>query len=177
MLLEMRVFGLAIDPLTNAPIVILKDTEDKNVLPIWIGPLEASAIATELEKIQLSRPMTHDLLRDIFKNLAITVSKVAITDIEDNVYYAAIHLIYGENSYAIDARPSDAIAVALRTNSPIFVENKVLEKSKNIDIGKRSFTSKGHQKDDRLDSEGDKQAEWLDVLTNLSSENFGKYKM
>ncbi|MEK7829239.1 MAG: bifunctional nuclease family protein, partial [Deltaproteobacteria bacterium] len=76
MLLEMKVFGLAIDPVTNAPILILKDTEGKNVLPIWIGPLEASAIATELEKIQLARPMTHDLLKDIFKNLGITVSKV-----------------------------------------------------------------------------------------------------
>lgn len=172
MLLEMRVFGLAIDPLTNAPIVILKDTEDKNVLPIWIGPLEASAIATELEKIQLARPMTHDLLRDVFRNLNVTVSKIAIMDLQDNVYYAIIHLAHADKQYAIDARPSDAIAVALRTNSPIFVENKVLEKSKNIDVGRRDISPKGHQQKD-----GSESREWLDMLENLSSENFGKYKM
>lgn len=172
MLLEMKVFGIAIDPLTNAPIVILKDAEDKKVLPIWIGPLEASAIATELEKIQLARPMTHDLLKDIFKNLNIIVSKIVIAALEDNVYYAVIHLIHGDKCYAIDARPSDAIAVALRTNSQIFVDNNVLEKSSAIDIGKhvsriKEGTGKG----------GDKEAEWLDMLENLSIENFGKYKM
>ena len=176
MLLEMKVFGLAIDPVTNAPILILKDTEGKNVLPIWIGPLEASAIATELEKIQLARPMTHDLLKDIFKNLGITVSKVEITDLEDNVYYAVIHLMYGENNYAVDARPSDAIAVALRANSAIFVENKVLEKSKTLDIGNKAASSEGRQKNG-VDKEGDRQDEWLNILERLSPENFGKYKM
>ncbi|MEK7803503.1 MAG: bifunctional nuclease family protein, partial [Deltaproteobacteria bacterium] len=93
MLLEMKVFGLALDPLTNAPIIILKDSSDKNVLPIWIGPLEASAIATELEKIHLARPMTHDLLKEILKSLDITVPKIEITNLEDNVYYAVIHLV------------------------------------------------------------------------------------
>jgi bifunctional DNase/RNase len=172
MLLEMRVFGLAIDPITNVPIVILKDTEDKNVLPIWIGPLEASAIATELEKIQLARPMTHDLLKDIFKSLGINVSKIVIADIENNIYYAVIHLNYGNNHYAIDARPSDAIAVALRTNSQIFVENKVLEKSKSVDMGRHIDHTK-----DGTDKGEDRKAEWLDMLENLSPENFGKYKM
>ena len=165
MLLEMKVFGLALDPLTNAPIIILKDSNDKNVLPIWIGPLEASAIATELEKIQLARPMTHDLLKEILKSLDITVPKIEITNLEDNVYYAVIHLVSGNNHYTVDARPSDAIAVALRTNSPIFVEKKVLEKSRYID-------SSRHEDKDR-----DRQAEWLDMLENLSSKNFGKYKM
>jgi uncharacterized protein len=176
MLLEMKIFGLAIDPATNAPILILKDTEGKNVLPIWIGPLEASAIATELEKVQLARPMTHDLLKDIFKNLGITVSKVEITDLEDNVYYAVIHLMYGENSYAVDARPSDAIAVALRANSAIFVENKVLEKSKNLDMGKKIASYK-EPKMDGAAKEGDKRDELLNILEKLSPENFGKYKM
>src|SRR3989344_2157033 len=95
MLLEMKVFGLALDPLTNAPIIILKDSNDKNVLPIWIGPLEASAIATELEKIHLARPMTHDLLKEILKSLDITDPKIEITNLEDNVYYAVIHLVSG----------------------------------------------------------------------------------
>lgn len=165
MLLEMKVFGLALDPLTNAPIIILKDSSDKNVLPIWIGPLEASAIATELEKIHLARPMTHDLLKEILKSLDITVPKIEITNLEDNVYYAVIHLVSGNNHYTVDARPSDAIAVALRTNSPIFVEKKVLEKSRYID-------SSRHEDKDR-----DRQAEWLEMLENLSSKNFGKYKM
>ncbi|MBI3753907.1 MAG: bifunctional nuclease family protein [Deltaproteobacteria bacterium] len=165
MQLEMRVFGLAIDPFTNAPIIILKDASDKNVLPIWIGPLEASAIATELEKIQLGRPMTHDLVKDIFKNLGVVVNKIEITNLEDNVYYAVIHLMHGNSLYAIDARPSDAIAIALRANSPIFVAQKVLEKSKNIDAGKS--IGKG----------GDKQNDWLDMLENLSPDDFGKYKM
>lgn len=165
MLLEMKVFGLALDPLTNAPIIILKDSNDKNVLPIWIGPLEASAIATELEKIHLARPMTHDLLKEILKSLDITVPKIEITNLEDNVYYAVIHLVSGNNHYTVDARPSDAIAVALRTNSPIFVEKKVLEKSRYID-------SSRHEDKDR-----DRQTEWLEMLENLSSKNFGKYKM
>ncbi|OGQ47672.1 MAG: hypothetical protein A2W63_02195 [Deltaproteobacteria bacterium RIFCSPLOWO2_02_44_9] len=165
MLLEMKVFGLALDPLTNAPIIILKDSSDKNVLPIWIGPLEASAIATELEKIHLARPMTHDLLKEILKSLDITVPKIEITNLEDNVYYAVIHLVSGNNHYTVDARPSDAIAVALRTNSPIFVEKKVLEKSRYID-------SSRHEDKDR-----DRQTEWLEMLENLSSKNFGKYKM
>ena len=165
MLLEMKVFGLALDPLTNAPIIILKDSSDKNVLPIWIGPLEASAIATELEKIHLARPMTHDLLKEILKSLDITVPKIEITNLEDNVYYAVIHLVSGTNHYTVDARPSDAIAVALRTNSPIFVEKKVLEKSRYID-------SSRHEDKDR-----DRQTEWLEMLENLSSKNFGKYKM
>lgn len=165
MQLEMRVFGIAIDPLTNAPIIILKDSSDKNVLPIWIGALEASAIATELEKIQLARPMTHDLVKDIFKNMGVAVNKVEITNLEDNVYYAVIHLMQGNSLYMIDARPSDAIAIALRANSPIFVEERVLEKSKNIDAGKSA--QKG----------GDKQNEWLDMLENLTPENFSKYKM
>ncbi|MEK6540184.1 MAG: bifunctional nuclease family protein [Deltaproteobacteria bacterium] len=165
MLLEMKVFGLALDPLTNAPIIILKDSSDKNVLPIWIGPLEASAIATELEKIHLARPMTHDLLKEILKSLDITVPKIEITNLEDNVYYAVIHLVSGNNHYTVDARPSDAIAVALRTNSPIFVEKKVLEKSRYID-------SSRHEDKDR-----DRQADWLEMLENLSSKNFGKYKM
>ncbi|MBI5287026.1 MAG: bifunctional nuclease family protein [Deltaproteobacteria bacterium] len=164
MLLEMRVFGLAIDPVTNAPIVVLKDTEDKNTLPIWIGILEASAIATELEKIKLARPMTHDLLKEILKTLAVTVSRVEVNDLRGNVYYATIHLSMDDRHYALDARPSDAIALALRTDSSIFVDEKVLEKSKNIDLRKGGDKGK----------EGDS---WLDILENLSPEDFGKYKM
>ncbi|MBI5682967.1 MAG: bifunctional nuclease family protein [Deltaproteobacteria bacterium] len=166
MLLEMKVSALAVDPYTNATIVILKDLEDKNALPIWIGIMEATAIAVELEKIKLSRPLTHDLLKEILKTTGIDILKIEINDLKDNVYYAAIHLKRMSELHVIDSRPSDAIALAMRTNSPIFVSSKVIEKSRNIDLRK----IKEYPKDV-------KSEEWLDILENLSPEEFGKYKM
>jgi bifunctional DNase/RNase len=166
MLLEMKVFGLAIDPLTNAPIVILKDNEEKYALPIWIGLLEASAIAMELEKIQFPRPMTHDLMKEMLNRMEVNVQKIEVGDLKDNVYYATIHIeTKDSNCFKIDARPSDAIALALRTRSPIFVHTKVLEKSKKIDL--RSEAGQGS-----LDSK-----KWSELLEKLSPEAFGKYKM
>ncbi len=167
MAIEMKVFGLTIDPFTNAPIVILKDLEEKQALPIWIGVLEASAIAAELEKLQFPRPMTHDLLRNILSELNATVNKVEVVDLRDNVYYANIHLEMGDKRYVIDARPSDAIALALRTNSSIFVAEHVLEKSKKIDMRKKLSTKGDKEEADR----------WLEFLENLSPEDCGKYKM
>lgn len=163
MLLEMKVFGLTIDPFTNAPIVILKDLEEKNALPVWIGVLEASAIAAELEKIQFSRPMTHDLVREIFKTMQIAVTKIEVNDLKDNVYYATIHMASKGNSFVVDARPSDAIALALRMSSPIFVDSSVLDKSKNIDM--RVEAKEGAGKD------------LVEMLDQLSPDEFGKYKM
>ncbi len=159
----MKVFGLTIDPFTNVPIVILKDQEEKNALPVWIGVLEASAIASELEKVQFSRPMTHDLLKEILKNLSVTVNKIEVNDLKDNVYYATIHMTGKDGAeFSLDARPSDAIAIALRTNSLIFVDSKVLEKSKSIDM---RGEKKGSGKD------------FLDSLEDFSPGDFGKYKM
>src|SRR3990172_8255934 len=114
MFLEMRVFGITIAPFTNAPIVILKDLEKKNALPVWIGVLEASAIAAELEKIQFSRPMTHDLMREMLKSMNVSIARIEVNDIKDNVYYATIHMASSGNTFVVDARPSDAIALALR---------------------------------------------------------------
>jgi len=165
MLLKMKVFGLTIDPFTNVPIVILKDMEEKNVLPVWIGVLEASAIASELEKIQFSRPMTHDLMKEVLKNLNATVKKIEVNDLKDNVYYATIYMSAESGDFTIDARPSDAIAMALRMSSPIFVDTKVLDKSKSIDL---------------RDSEGKKgkgSKDLLETLEELSPGDFGKYKM
>ena len=165
MFLEMKVFGLTIDPFTNVPIVILKDSDEKNALPVWIGVLEASAIASELEKIHFSRPMTHDLLKEVLKNLEVTVKKIEVHDLKDNVYYAAIHMAGKSGSFILDARPSDAIALALRMGAPIFVDIDVLEKSKNMDM------SKGQGK-------RNKGAGGLaETLEDLPPENFGKYKM
>ncbi|HXI10014.1 MAG TPA: bifunctional nuclease family protein [Thermodesulfobacteriota bacterium] len=165
MLLEMKVSGLAIDPFTNVPIVILKDMEDKNSLPVWIGVLEASAIASELEKIQFSRPMTHDLLKEVLRNTKSTVTRIEVVDLRENVYYATIHMDTGAGSFVLDARPSDAIALALRTRSPIFVDSKVLEKSRNIDM--RSEKGKGE----------DGEKDYIETLEDLSPGDFGKYKM
>ena len=114
MFIEMRVSGLTMDPITNTPIVILKDLEEKKAIPIWIGIFEASAIATEIEKITFSRPMTHDLLTEIVKVLKTEVTRVEIHDLRNNTFFANIHLLCEGNRIVVDARPSDAIAIALR---------------------------------------------------------------
>ena len=158
---EMKVSGLTVDPLSNTPIVLLKDLEEKETVPIWIGFFEASAIATQLEKVQLSRPMTHDLIKNLLDNLGVTVIKIEVTELRENTFFAIIHLDMDGTHVAIDARPSDAIALALRTDVPIYVHEEVIKKSRKIDL---------HQ-----EKEG---AEVLDdLLEGLSSKDFGKYKM
>ncbi|HLD44268.1 MAG TPA: bifunctional nuclease family protein, partial [bacterium] len=129
-LIKMNVSGLTIDPFTNMPIVILKDEEGTLALPIWIGLIEASAIATEIEKIALSRPMTHDLIKTLLEKLHASVQRIEITDLMDNTFFALIHCQSLNNQFSLDCRPSDAIAVALRTKSDIYVDRKVIEKSR-----------------------------------------------
>jgi len=164
-MIRMKVTGLTIDPFTNMPIIILKDLDEKMALPIWIGLIEASAIATELEKIELSRPMTHDLMRNILETFGVKVTRVEVTDLTDNTFFARIHLQKDDFKYVMDSRPSDAIALALRMKSEIFVDKKVMEKSRRIDL------SKGVQ-DGQI-----KEQKWAEILENLSPEDFGKYKM
>ena len=166
-LIEMKVTGLTIDPFTNMPIIILKDMEEKSALPIWIGLIEASAIATELEKIQLSRPMTHDLIRNILASVGVKVRKIEVNDLCDNTFYARIYLDQDGKEHVIDSRPSDAIAIALRTHAPIYVDKKVIEKSRHIDLSKQ-----GKEGDDKL-----KQEKWAEILDNLNPDDFGKYRM
>ncbi len=166
MFVEMKVSGLTIDPLTNTPIVILKDLEGKRAVPIWIGLFEASAIATELEKISFSRPMTHDLLKEMVKILEGKVTKIEIIDLKNNTFFALIHLMKDGNVVTVDSRPSDAIALALRVNAPIYIAEKVIEKSRSVD-----FAKKGEELD-KL-----KKEELKDFMENLSDEDFGKYKM
>ena len=166
MLIEMKVSGLTIDPITNTPIVILKDLQERKAIPIWIGLFEASAIATEMEKINFSRPMTHDLMNDILKILNVEITSVEICDLRNNTFFASIHLIRSGERFVVDARPSDAIALALRANAQIFVDDKVLEKSRTIDFGVKA-TELDKLKDDKL----------KEFLENLSPEEFGKYKM
>lgn len=166
MLLQMKVSGLTIDPLTNTPIVILKDMDEKKALPIWIGLFEASAIATELEKISFSRPMTHDLMNELLKNLDIQVTMIEINDLKDNTFFAMIHLLKNANAVKVDSRPSDAIALALRANAPIFVDEKVIDKSRSLDFAKKAVGT------DEI-----KKEKLKDFLENMSPEDFGKYKM
>ncbi len=158
---EMRVSGLTTDPFTNTPVVLLKDLEEKEVVPIWIGFFEASAIATQLEKVQLSRPMTHDLMKNVLDTLGIKIIEIEVNDLRENTFYATIHLDMDGTHYTIDARPSDAIALALRTNSPIYVKEEVIEKSRKIDL---------HQQ-----KEGGGELD--ELLERLSPEDFGDYKM
>jgi uncharacterized protein len=127
--IQMSVGGLTLDPVTKTPIVILKDTENKLNLPIWIGLLEATAMATEIEGIKMARPMTHDLLKTILGEVGGSVESVEITELKENTYYAAVNISLAGRQVIIDSRPSDAIALALRTKSPIYVAKAVLEAS------------------------------------------------
>jgi hypothetical protein len=163
MFVEMKVAGIVLDPFTNVPIVVLKDLDDKITVPIWIGLVEASAIAMELEKITIARPLTHDLIKNLLTELSVHVIKIEVTDLKDNTYFALIHLDHGGKALAVDSRPSDAIALALRTNSPIFVEEQVIEKSKHNDQDP-NFTQENRDK-------------WTEILENLNPDYFGKYKM
>ena len=165
MFIPMAISGLAVDPLTNSPIVILKEIEGDKTLPIWIGFLEAAAIASELEGIKFSRPMTHDLLESIMKMIDVKVLKIEICDLKDNTYYALIHFKHGEKKMSIDARPSDALAMSLRVNAPIFVAEEVINNSAEIDL-------KAEPED-----KSEKGKQWQEILEGLSPEDFGKYKM
>ena len=132
MMIEMKVKGLTLDPHTNVPIVVLRETEGDRALPIWVGIFEAHAIAREIESFETPRPMTHDLIKNMINDLKGKVDKILINDLRDNTFFAEIHLSVNASEIVVDSRPSDAIAVALRMGSPIFVEEKVLEEAKSI---------------------------------------------
>ena len=157
---EFKIKGLMMDPLTNSPIVILQDVESGTLLPIWVGIFEANAIALQIERVDTPRPMTHDLLKNVLMQLNAEVEKIVVTDLKDNTFYALIHLRLKGEAITIDSRPSDAIALALRTDSPIFVTEKVVNNSRSLALTK-----------DKLDPEDVRK--WLE---NLNPEDLG-YKM
>jgi len=161
MWVEMKVRGLTLDPMSNMPIIILRDEEDKRSLPIWVGIFEANAIALELEKISTPRPMTHDLLKNVLEALEARVEKIVVNDLRDNTFFALIHLRVHGHEVTVDSRPSDAIALALRVGAPVFVAEEVVQRAKSVEGGKEPD-----------DQEGLK--EWLE---NLKPEDFGKYTM
>ena len=134
MFLEMKVRGLALDPMSNMPIIILRDEDDKRSLPIWVGLPEANAIALELEKIPHPRPMTHDLIKNIIDSVNARVAKVVVSDLRENTFYAVIHLRLGSADITVDSRPSDAIALALRVDAPIYVAEEVLAKADSVEV-------------------------------------------
>src|SRR6188472_4567054 len=134
MQIEMSIKGLMVDPITNMPIVILRDKDGQKVLPIWVGIFEANAIALQIENATTPRPMTHDLLRNVIQDLKATVERIVICDLQDNTFYALIYMTRDGETMAVDARPSDAIALALRTRAPIFVEEAVIDEAKTVDF-------------------------------------------
>jgi hypothetical protein len=158
---EMVIKGLMVDPVTNMPIVILRDKDGERVLPIWVGIFEANAIALQIENIATPRPMTHDLLRNVIRDLNGRVEKIVVSDLKETTFYALIYLKVGSEIIAVDARPSDALALALRTQAPIFVEEHVIDSAKTVDLSQEPASA------DRLQK-------WLE---SLDPEELGKYKM
>ena len=158
---EMKIRGLMMDPITNMPIVILKEASGSNILPIWVGVYEANAIQLEIEKVVTPRPMTHDLIKSVLLGLQAHVQKIVVTNIKDDTFYAVIWVEREGQLISIDSRPSDALALALRIDCPIFVEDAVLISSRNQSAAK----------------EGINNEELKRFLENLNDEDLGKYKM
>ena len=162
MQIEMNIKGLMIDPITNMPIIILRDQEGQRILPIWVGVFEANAIALQIENVQTPRPMTHDLLKNIIDDLSAQVERIVVTELRENTFYALIHLRTNGHSIEVDARPSDAIALALRTRSPIFVEEAVIQNARSVENSRESSM------------DVTRLQKWLE---GLSEDELGKYKM
>ena len=159
--IEMKIRGLMMDPVTNMPIVVLKDAGGTAILPIWVGIYEANAIALEIEKVQTPRPMTHDLLKNLLLGLNVRVHKVVVNELKDDTFYALIWMERDGHMMSMDSRPSDALALALRLDCPIFVEDEVLKNSKVSSAINEKSTSEELRK-------------WLE---GLSDEDLGRYKM
>jgi len=164
--IQVRVAHLGLDRATNTPVVILQEHEGERVLPIWIGPAEANAIAMELAGMKFSRPLTHDLLKQVIVGLGADLRKVIITQVKDNTYYAELHIYRGDAVIQIDARPSDSIAVALRLKAPIFTSEDLLDVT-SIDMGDQAAPEQGPQP---LDPDQLKS-----YLQGLDPEDFGKF--
>ena len=182
-MIEMKVKGLTLDPLTNVPIVILRETEGERALPIWVGIFEAHAIAREIENFQTPRPMTHDLIRNIISGIKGRVSRIVVNDLKDNTFYAEIYLALNGSEIVVDSRPSDAIAIALRTKAPIFVVEKVLEEAKSIEFneaeakeGEAGTAAKEGGKEggeEKIQENPEDVKRWLE---NLKPEDFMKFE-
>ena len=161
MQIEMTIKTLMFDPVTNLPIIILRDKDGQHMVPIWMGMFEANAIDIQIENVASPRPMTHDLLKNVIEDLNADIKKIVVHDLKGNTFYALLYLEVNGETVAVDARPSDAIALALRASAPIFIDKKVIENAKKVDLVP-----------DKNDTEQLQQ-----YLANLTPEEFGKYKM
>lgn len=159
-MLEMKVRGLTLDPLSNMALVILRDLEGTRTLPIWVGIPEANAIALEIEQVPTPRPMTHDLIKNILEGINAKVTRVVVNDLKESTFYATIHLLLNGKEYCIDSRPSDAIAVALRVKAPIYVTLDVIERAGTVEVSEQASVD-----------DPEKLKEWLE---NIKPEDFGK---
>jgi bifunctional DNase/RNase len=157
---EMKIRGLMMDPVTNMPIVVLKDSSGESVLPIWVGIYEANAIALEIEKVSTPRPMTHDLIKTLLMGLEISMKKVVVSELRDETFYAVIWLERNGKTITVDSRPSDALALALRHDCPIYVDDRVLQNSRNANVSEKV--------------NNEELRKWLE---NLNDEDLGRYKM
>ena len=160
-MVEMKVEGLTLDPLTNMPIIILKDLTGAKALPIWVGIFEANAIALEIESISTPRPMTHDLLKNLIHTFKAEIKHILVNELKDNTFYAVISIVINGDTLNIDSRPSDAIALALRVKAPIFVDETVIEAAKNIELPEQE-KGKAEEKEDL--------SKWID---NIKPQDFG----
>ena len=159
--IEMSIKGLMVDPITNMPIIVLREVEGQRVLPIWVGVFEANAIALQVENVQTPRPMTHDLLRSVITEMGGQLERIVVCELKENTFYALLHVQSPRGLLAIDARPSDAIALALRFGSRIFVEDGVIQNARSVEMSRDSVDIGRLQK-------------WLE---SLSDDDLGKYKM
>lgn len=161
MLRPMTISAIAVDSLTKSPVVILKEVGGERTLPIWIGLLEANAIASELEGVRFPRPMTHDLLKNVMESTDVKVNKVEVCDLKDNTYFALIHITHNGKKISIDARPSDALALSLRVNAPIFVAEEVISKSTQIDL------------EAEPEDKSEQGKKWQEILEKMNPKDFG----
>ncbi|MFT4570366.1 MAG: bifunctional DNase/RNase [Hyphomicrobiaceae bacterium] len=177
--IPMSVDGIALDPMTKTPVILLKDESDKITLPIWVGMLEATSLAAQLEGVSMARPMTHDLLRTLIQETGATVSRVEVTELRDNTFYALIHLMVAGEARTIDCRPSDAISLAMRIECPIFVAQAVLDASAGaaeLRADEHSAPVANADLSETPDLSDVAPEEWGDILDKLAPHDF-KYKM
>ena len=158
----MNIKGLMVDPITNMPIIVLREVEGHRVLPIWVGVFEANAIALQIENVQTPRPMTHDLLKSVIEGLGARVERIVVCELKENTFYATLHVRSNRGALTLDARPSDAIALALRTGARIFVEEGVIQGARSVELSRDEAVDVGRLR------------KWLE---GLSDDDLGKYKM
>ncbi len=167
MLRKVNIVGLTVDEEANAPVLVLKTEETDQTIPIWIGLLEATAIASALQKIQFDRPMTHDLFKNFIRAMNAEVTRIDICDLKNNTFFAKLYFSAGDQEFAMDSRPSDAIALSVRFQAPIYIDEKVIETLSSGD------TAKTYEMAD----ESEEGKKWADYLEKLSPDDFGKYKV